>query len=284
MLRALGILLVCVCALLAQNNDPAKTLPDWVTFEPDLSYGDASEQKVDVYIPKQSVSGKRPAVLLIHGGRWTGGSRKSMYPRHVMPYLEKGFVVVSLGYRLSGVAKAPAAVSDALLALDWLHNNSRRFSIDSNRIITAGSSAGGHLALMVGMVNKQAKLGPTRNVAAIINICGPVDLADLNTEAGAGAVNAWLPEGQERAEVARLVSPINYARKGLPPVKSVHGTEDPQVPYDHSVRLTRALRNHGVTAELLSVPGGGHDFESAVWKTKVYPQIFEFLERQRVLR
>lgn len=284
MLRVLGVLLICVCAALAQEGGAANALPDWVAAETDLAYGDAAEQKLDVYTPKQAASGKRPGVLLIHGGGWRAGSRKSVVQRHALPYLQKGFVVASIDYRLSGTAKAPAAVTDTLLALEWFHGQARRLNVDQNRIIAAGTSAGAHLALMAGMVNKQAKLGPVKNVAAIVNMYGPVDLADLATENGATAVNAWLPSGPERQEVTRAVSPITYARKGLPPVKSVHGTEDPTVPYEHSVRLTRTLRNFGVTAELISVPGGKHGFEDNVWSENVYPQVFEFLERQRVIR
>ena len=184
MLRAPGIHLVFVfLAFLtisnAQVGENPFTLPDWVSVDADLSYGTAAENKVDVYTPKRPVEGKHPAVLLIHGGGWKGGSRKSVVRVYAMPFLREGFVVASMDYRMSGVAKAPAAVSDALLALDWFRENAKRFNVDSDRIVVAGDSAGGHMALMTGMVTKSAKLGPVNDVAAILNLYGPSDIGEL---------------------------------------------------------------------------------------------------------
>lgn len=172
-----------------------------------------------------------------------------------------------------------------MTALDWFHSNAKRLNVDTSRIITTGDSAGGHLALMAGMVTKQAKLGPVRSVAAIINVFGVADMGELLTGPNKlDVIVDWIPEGAAQREMARAMSPILYVRKGLPPVKSVHGTEDPLVPYEQSVRLTRLLREKGVTAELISVPGGKHGFDDRTWNEDIYPQIFEFLERQRVLR
>lgn len=285
MLRVLGILLCFLCPLAAQVGEFPFQLPDWVNAETEVAYGPGAQQRLDVYSPTSGNAGKRPAVLLIHGGGWSQGSRKDVMRVYGIPYLRKGFVVASIDYRLSSTEKAPAAVEDVLAALDWLHSNSKRLNVDSKRIVTAGDSAGAHLALMAGMVNKKAKLGPVRNVAAIINIFGPSDLGELLTGPNKLAVvEEWIPVGAAQREMARSMSPIIYARKGLPPVKSVHGTADPIVPYEQSVRLTRTLREFGVDAELISVPGGEHGFDDAVWNKEIYPQIFEFLERQGVLK
>jgi len=281
----LGLALYAGWPLFAQVGDTPFVLPDWVSAEVDISYGTEAEQKLDVYTPKQAVSGKRPGVLLIHGGGFRGGSRKNVLRVYAIPYLRKGFVVTSIDYRLTATAKAPAAVNDTLAALAWFHGNAKRLNVDNNRIIAVGPSAGGHLALMAGMVNKQAKLGPVRNLAAIVNIFGVSDLGELLTEPNKrDEIVEWIPHGLGQREMARAMSPMIYARKGLPPVKSVHGTEDPLVPYEQSVRLTRLLREKGVTAELVSVPGGKHGFDDRTWNKDIYPQIFEFLERQRVLR
>lgn len=285
MLRVLGLLLLFVYPVLSQVGETPFALPDWVRAETDVAYGAEDEQKLDIYSPARGASGKRPGILLIHGGGWSGGSRKSVLRVYGMPFLRKGFVVVSIDYRLTATAKAPAAVMDTLAALDWFHSNAKRLQVDSNRIVTVGDSAGAHLALMAGMVTKQAKLGPVRNVAAIINIFGPSDLGELLTAPGKlDAVEQWIPGGAEQREMARMMSPMVYVRKGIPPVKSVHGTEDTVVPYEQSVRLTRILREHGVTAELISVPGGKHGFEDSTWNEDIYPHVFEFLERQRILR
>ncbi|MCW5966854.1 MAG: alpha/beta hydrolase [Bryobacterales bacterium] len=280
-----GVLALAVCPLWSQVGSDPFELPDWVTAESDIAYGTEAEQKLDVYTPKSAANGKRPGVLLIHGGGYRQGSRKAVLRIHAIPYLRKGFVVASIDYRLTQTAKAPAAVNDTLAALDWFHSNAKRLNVDNSRIITVGASAGGHLALMAGMVTKQAKLGPVRSVAAIINVFGVADMGELLTGPNKqDVILDWIPDGPAQREMARAMSPIIYVRKGLPPVKSVHGTEDPTVPYEQSVRLTRLLREKGVTAELISVPGGKHGFDDKTWNEDVYPQIFEFLERQRVLR
>lgn len=293
MLRVLAILGLAVClavypAKAQEAADAASpeiwTPPDWVKATMDVAYGDGAAHRLDVYTPLRGAEGKRPGVLLIHGGGWRSGSRRSVAKVHALPFLEKGFVVAAIDYRLSDEAKAPAAVSDTLQALDWFHRNAKLLQVDRDRIITAGYSAGAHLALLAGMVDKKAKLGPTSDVAAIINCYGAADLSEQLTRPEAEGARAWLPAGTGGVEMSRVVSPINYVRKGLPPVKSIHGTEDPTVPYEQSVRLTRSLRRVGVTAELLSIPGAKHGFEEAVWHNEVYPQVFEFLTRQKVLR
>ncbi len=269
----------------AQVSEAPFALPDWVTAETDVAYGTAPEQKLDVYTPKAAASGKRPGLLLIHGGGYREGSRKNVLRLYAVPYLRKGFVVVSIDYRLSQTAPAPAAVNDTLAALDWFHSNAKRLNVDTNRVVVAGDSEGGHLALMAGMVNKQAKLGPVRGVAAIVNVYGVADMGELlSGPRKLDVIVDWIPAGPNQRELARAMSPIIYVRKGLPPVKSIHGTEDPLVPYEQSVRLTRQLREKGVTAELISIPGGKHGFDDKTWNEVIYPQVFEFLERQRILR
>lgn len=290
MLRASGILLLVVFLALphllgAQVGSRPFTLPDWVALEADLAYGAEPDQKLDVYTPKRPTQGKRPGMLLIHGGGWKQGSRKSVVRVYAMPYLEQGFVVASIDYRLSGVAKAPAAVTDALLALEWFHKNAARLGVDRKRIIASGDSAGGHLALLTAMVNKSAKLGPVNDVAAVVNVYGPSDVGELlSGPHRLDVAEEWIPSGPQQRETARAVSPVTYLRKGLPPVKTIHGTADPLVPYEQSVRLTKELRARGVTAELISVPGGKHGFEDRVWNDDIYPQVFDFLKRVGVLR
>lgn len=295
MLRVPGIALLLVSLAIpaftgnrlsgAQVGEEPFTLPDWVSVEPDLSYGGAAEQKVDVYKPTRGMEGKRPGLLLIHGGGWKDGSRKSTVRVYAIPFLREGFVVASIDYRLSGVAKAPAAVSDALEALKWFKNEAKRWNVDDNRIVVMGASAGGHLALMAAFATKSAKLGPTSDVAAVLNIYGPSDIGELLSGPHRQAVaEEWIPEGPQRREIARAVSPIIYVRKGLPPVKSIHGTDDPLVPYAQTVKLTRELRAKGVDAELISIPGGKHGFDDRTWNEVIYPQVFEFLKRVRVLR
>jgi acetyl esterase/lipase len=207
-----------------------------------------------------------------------------MVEQFCMPYLEKGFVVANVEYRLAGVATAPAAVSDVLEAARWFIRNAKRYNVDGKRIVVTGYSAGGHLALMVGMTPKSARLGKPVQVAAVVNNYGITDVADqLEGPNRREYAVTWVPEQPGRMDLARRVSPITYVRRGLPPILTLHGDADPTVPYEQGVKLTRALRRVGVDAELISVPGGGHGFSKEEW-SRLLPQVFEFLARRGIMR
>src|SRR5215468_6302327 len=119
MLLTRVLLFISAGALLAQEQKaPPKypdTLPAGVKLEANISYDKYPETVIDVF-RFEGNGGKRPAVIVIHGGGWTGGTKESMYQSHVRRYLEKGFVVANVEYRLAKAATAPAAVEDALKA------------------------------------------------------------------------------------------------------------------------------------------------------------------------
>lgn len=275
------ILLFLPALLLAQPK-----VPDWVSVEANIAYAPHKETVLDVYQSKRAASGaKRAGVLVIHGGGWVDGSKESIFEILCLPYLEKGLVVVNVEYRQAATALAPAAVEDALTAAEWFRNNAARYGVDKNKIIVTGGSAGGHLALMVAMTPKQAKLGPTGKVAAVVNFYGISDVQDqLEGQNMRSYAVTWLPVSvPDRQELARRVSPITWVRKDLPPVVTVHGDADPVVPYEHGVDLTKALRAAGNIAELIPVPRGGHGNFGPEKLADLYRQIFIFLEKRKIL-
>lgn len=220
------------------------------------------EAKLDVYTPRSA--GPHPTVLHIHGGGWVGGSRESVILR-AMPFLEMGFAVVNVSYRLGGVAHAPAAVEDCLCALRWIVRNAKEYGFDTSRIVTSGYSAGGHLALTTGMVPASAGLdrqcpgAEELRVAAVVNWYGITDVVDLLEGANMRSYAVqWLGSRTDRVEVARRLSPLTYVRSDLPPILTIHGDADPTVPYAHATRLHTALRKAGTTSELVTIPKGAH--------------------------
>ena len=161
---------------------------------------------------------------------------------------------------------------------------------DADRLIVAGASAGGHLALTTGMVPANAGFdrsclvpGEPR-VAAIVNFFGITDIADLLDGPGKKPFPEswpytvqWLGNQPNRADIAKASSPLTYVRAGVPPVISIHGDADPLVPYNHSVRLRDALQKAAVPHELVTVPGGGHGgFPPDQWQ-RAYAAIQTFL-------
>jgi acetyl esterase/lipase len=247
------------------------------------------EAKLDLYVTRTPAKAL-PTLIWIHGGGWTGGSKETA--TGIPAYLAMGMNVVNVEYRLARVAPAPAAVEDCRCALRWVIQHAREYGIDATRLVVAGGSAGGHLALTTGMLPASAGLdrqcpGPDNlKVAAIVNWYGISDVNELldGPNMRAYAVS-WLGSAPNRDEIARRVSPITYVRAGLPPVLTIHGDADPTVPYEQSVRLHKALAGVGVANELLTMAGGKHGFDCCTppQRLEAYTKIREFLVRHHVL-
>jgi len=256
----------------------------------DITYLTANnyEAKLDVYRRREGTA-PLPTVIYIHGGGWTGGTKGGAVNR-LLAWLEMGFNVVNVEYRLARVSEAPAAVEDCLCALRWVGAHAKDYGFDVNRIVTSGESAGGHLALTTGMIPESAGLdrecpgAPLPKVAAIVDFYGITDVVDLldGPNMKTYAV-AWLGSAPNREEIAKRVSPLTYVRAGLPPVISIQGDADPIVPYSHSIRLQEALEKVGVPHEMITVPGGKHGTFTADEYAKVFDGIRAFLARYNML-
>lgn len=269
---------------------------------PDITYlvADGYESKLDVIAPRET-SRRLPTLLYIHGGGWVGGDKDNVLLRF-LPYLEMGFAVVNVEYRLGQVALAPGAVEDCRCALRWLVEHGEEYGFDTDRIVVSGSSAGGHLTLTTGMLLASAGLdrrcpalnpdGPGRAdayepempVAAMVNWYGITDVADLveGPDAKTYAV-AWMGGMADWRDVARRVSPLEYVRSDLPPILTIHGDADSIVPYQHGVRLHEALEKAGVPNQLHTVPGGDHGGFSLEQNLEVMRVIRAFLQEHGII-
>ena len=281
-------------AQLSTTGSFLATLDNAVRVISNVTYHEASgvENKLDLYVPRNP-DGAAPVMLMIHGGGWVGGQKES-YAMRLLPYLEMGFAVVNVEYRLADVALAPAAVEDCLCALRWIAQNAEHYGLDASRVVVTGTSAGGHLSLTTGMIPSAAGLdrqcaarafrGPRPDdpatVVAIINWYGITDVVDmLDGPNVKGYAVEWLGSLPNRVEVASRVSPINYVREGLPPILTIHGNADPIVPYEHAVRLKDKLDAVGAANELHTVPGGGHGGFNDEETIAIYEKIVSFLAR-----
>lgn len=270
------------CLLLATALFAQGKFPEGTRVQRDTAYNLYPETRLDIYQPPGPM-GNRPGVLVIHGGGWTQGDRAGDVDFHVRRYVAKGFVVANINYRLAKTAPAPAAVEDAIHAANWFVENAKVYGVDPKRVVVTGGSAGGHLALMAAMVNKSAGLGKPVKVRAVVNFFGITDVGDqIQGPNERDYAVEWLPAQPGRMELARRVSPITYVRRDLPAILTIHGDADDTVPYEHGVRLTKALTSAGAVAELITVPGGGHGFPTATMD-ELYQQIFAFLAKQGVL-
>jgi acetyl esterase/lipase len=236
---------------------------------------------LDVYAPRAAnASSPVPTVIYYHGGAWMGGD-KSVALLRALPYLEMGWAVVNVNYRLG---PAPLAVMDSRCALRWVVRNAATHGFDTNRLVVTGDSSGSHLALMAGMLDASAGFdshceGPeSPTVAAIVNWFGVTDVADVLDGANKQAyVARWLEGVPERDRLARRLSPIHLGRPGGPPVITIHGDADTVAPYSHAVRLHEVLDRHRVTNRLITIPGGQHGGFTRDQMIGGYEAIREFL-------
>jgi acetyl esterase/lipase len=241
------------------------------------------ESKLDIY-SRRGATTPQPTVVYFHGGFWAAGSKEGAL-FSLFPWMQMGWNVINVEYRLAKVAPAPAAVEDGLCALRFLAANAKTYNIDVNRIVTYGESAGGHLALTSAMIPDSAGLdrvcaanAPLPKVAAVFNFYGITDVADvIDGPHKATLAITWLGSQPDRDAIAKRVSPLTYVRAGLPPIMTVQGDKDPLVPYQHGVRLHEALAKAGVKNQLLTIPGGGHGQFKPDERTRIFAAIREFL-------
>jgi len=277
---------------------------------PNVTYAIANnyECNLDLWLPLD-VDEAVPTVIYIHGGGWVSGKREQ-YALMFLPFIEMGFAVANVQYRMSHVSPAPSAVQDCRAALRWIKYNADRYGLDEEKLVVFGHSAGAHLALMTGMLESSAGLdweipggsdldrgeamqryyaddATGKNeleVAAIIGWSGITDVNDLLSGPNRrGYAQVWLGTVPYAEELARRVSPLTYVRSGLPPIMLIHGDADPIVPYSHAVRLHEALDEAGVRNLLVTVPGGGHVLFERQEIAKVYWLIRELLTREGLM-
>ena len=254
---------------------------------PNVTYLTASnyEAKLDVYTRRGATS-PQPTVIYFHGGFWAAGSKDASL-MSLLPWMEMGWNVVNVEYRLARVALAPAAVEDCLCALRFIAAQAKTYNVDVNRIVLTGESAGGHLTLTTGMIPESSGLArecagttPIPRVAAMVNWFGITDVADvIDGPHAANLAVTWLGSLPNKDEIAKRVSPLTWVRAGLPPILTIHGDQDPLVPYDEAVRLHAALTKAGVTNQLLTIPGGKHGNFTPDERTKIFATIREFLAK-----
>ena len=243
------------------------------------------ESKLDIY-SRRGATTPQPTVVYFHGGFWAAGAKEGSL-MSLIPWMEMGWNVVNVEYRLARVAPAPAAVEDGLCALRFLAAQAKTYNIDINRLVVTGESAGGHLTLTSAMIPESSGLArqcagatPVPRVAAAINWFGITDVGDvIEGPHAANLAVTWLGSLPDRMEIAKRVSPLTHVRAGLPPILTIHGDKDQLVPYQHAVRLHDALSKAGVANQLLTIPEGRHGNFTPEERTRIFTTIRGFLTR-----
>jgi acetyl esterase/lipase len=245
-----------------------------VIVQSDIVFAEVDGVKllVDLHLPKGAEN--PPLVMFIHGGGWSNGDRKRC---KLAWTAQSGYAIASVEYRLSHEALFPAQIHDCKGALRWLRAHQTDYGIDAERVVVAGTSAGGHLAALMGTSGGVIELeGTTAGnadqsslVQGVIDYYGPTDfiLRSKNqpskTEDAAGNVYKLLGGPvSKKQDLAHLASPVYHVRVGDPPLLIVHGENDKTVNLSQSNRLMTTYQDNKLDVQLHIELGKGHGWKS----------------------
>jgi acetyl esterase/lipase len=241
--------------------------------ERDVSYlGPERSEKADLYLPTEGTN--RPAVVMIHGGGWTGGDKGAKREINVCSTLaEHGFVALSINYRLGrGGAKAvawPQNLQDCKTAVRWLRVHAGDYALDAAHIGVIGGSAGGHLASLVGVTQPRDGLEPTlypeqsSAVSCVVDLYGAIQL-------GVGPIDA---QSDPRTMLKTYLDPKD------PPFLIIHGTADKIISIERSREFAADLQQAGVVHELIELEGAPHTFDLQPKQRDLRPVVLAFFTR-----
>lgn len=262
-------ILCCVVALASF----AWAMPEDVSVTSNIVYANRNGRglRLDIYrnsqfVPLQPV----PTVVYVHGGAWRDGRKDQPNPV-LWALAQRGFIGVSIEYRLSTTDVFPAQLEDCRAALKWLRREAATWGIDRSRIGIWGNSAGGHLASLVATSGDESG-DEDYHVQACVALFPTVDLIRLveyrlsQPNVRGDLVGERSPEWQllggdprRNVDLARRANPLSYISPTDPPFLILHGTLDRIVPLEQSLLLHNGLRERQVRSELRTVPGMDHE-------------------------
>jgi len=279
-LKFLFIVFLLFETAIAQNNSTIK----------DIIYASVSgrDLKLDLYLPGGV---DNPFLMVwIHGGAWHSGTKENP-PDNL---LKSGYALASVEYRLSTEARFPAIVYDIKAAIRFLRGNAEKYGYHPDKITIWGSSAGGHLAALIGTTNNNRELegdlgdykDESSSVQAAIDFFGPTNFLTILSQSTSHGINVrasalalLLGKPVEQVEdLAKLASPVYQVDKSDPPILIMHGDQDNQVPVNQSIELKEAYDENGLDAQLVFVKGAGHS-DPLFFSEKYIQIVKEFLAR-----
>ena len=263
----------------------------------DLPYAEAEGNTLlmDLYLPGNTDADIRegdrqgvPCVIFVHGGGWKGGDKKSA-KQNAAWLVEHGFAVASINYRLTDVARWPAQINDCYEAVRWVRSHAREHGIDPDRIGAFGTSAGAHLAALMGTRLYPGEESVSSRVQAVCDWFGPSDLMTMppnNVGNGRSAEDVAQSNGakllgatvREVPSLAADASPIDHVGGDAAAFLIMHGDQDTGVPVSQSARLHSKLLSVGAFSELHVLEGGKHG--GPLFRTEeVRQKVLRFFQR-----
>lgn len=226
--------------------------------------------------------GPYPLVIFLHGGGWISGD-KTMYRDEAIWLTGHGFACACIEYRLAPLYPFPIPVADCQAFVKFAREITPVLAIDPNNITAIGNSAGGHLALMLGLCETSfgEDKGAAERVNAVVDICGIADMgdpSDVHYPLAMQFLEQFMDGGYEgRENVWSAASPLNYVSQAQGRFLIIHGAEDEVVPVTQSRRISEGLSAKGVPCKYVELPGESHSFSYPAWE-KIRFEYLNFLK------
>lgn len=273
----LAILLAALSSIAQRPQQPVPSdeailarAPEGVTVKTNLPYRDGHKRWVlDLAMPTKPGNDPLPGLVFVHGGGWRNGDKRtSKFLDPALKYAAKGYVCITVNYRLTNSAPFPACVEDVKNAVRWFRAHAEKYHLDPDRIGAYGNSAGAHLVSMLGLAGPDAKLegdGPYHDQSSLVQaVCASATPTDFlhwgkGISRGLGRPGSLL-EGPEDSleERAKAASPITYVHQDAPPFLLVHSADDRTVPINQGDDFAKALKDAGADVTYLRYEDGGH--------------------------
>lgn len=266
----------------------APSVPDTVAWQEGIEYTNPDDQHLMLNLARPKTGeGPFPAVVCIHGGGFRAGKREA-HDSLCVKFAARGYVAVTISYRLAPTFQFPAAVHDTKAAVRWLRAHAETLQIDPHRIGATGSSAGGTLAQLLGVTAHVPRFegngGHAEHssaVACVVNVHGANDF----TKSYGKSVDAhevlplWFGGDLDaRRAVYIQGSPLYWVTPDAAPTRCIHGTDDKNVAIEQSTWLVERLTAAAVEADLVTLEGVGHGLKSADLE-RVHAAAIEFFDR-----
>ncbi|WP_306337833.1 alpha/beta hydrolase [Streptomyces sp. KL118A] len=231
--------------------------------------GKGEKLRLDLWALPRRAEVRRPAVVWVHGGGWNKGHR-SQTPQWNRWFNARGWSVFDIDYRLAPRATQLDQIGDVKCAVGWVRRHARVYGIDPDRLLLAGSSAGGNLALAAAYTEGDGRVPAScaardSSVSGVLSLYGPTDMRRLiaGTALRRDPMIPLLMGGSAATAPARyrLGSPARLVRGDVPPTLLLHGSADRAVPVAQARELARRLKGAGAPATYVELPWVDHCFD-----------------------
>ncbi len=279
-------LLLLLPALLCSAAEPA--VPADVILERGIDYSSIPHGKLAMDIARPKAPGKYPAVVLIHGGGFSGGTREGYLPMAIK-LAQNGFVAATVTYRLTPTYQMPLPLHDVKAAVRFLRAKAAKYTVDSDHIAAVGESAGATYAQLLAVTRNMpqwegngASKEQSSSVECAVSYYGRSDLRRAY-EGSRNAATALPPllggDRMSALDAHFRASPINWVTPDSAPILAVHGTRDQNVPFEQSVILVDRMRSMGVESELETLAEAPHGFKGE-YADRAFARTLDFLNRK----